>query len=160
MNPPRTRREALLLGGSVLSLLAGCTAPSGDAPQSSETPGATTPTTETPNGADVAIERVRVAPAVDAPNSPDSIGTVGERGEQFVLVEVATDGTPPAGDEFSLAVDGEPHESPVDGGYVRENGLWDYGDGRTVPEDLLVFSAPNPFDAASVDSGGPTARRR
>ncbi|SIR48104.1 hypothetical protein SAMN05421858_2429 [Haladaptatus litoreus] len=105
-----SRRDALQFGGVALTLLAGCTTSS--TPESQSTTSTTetkataqtsTTSATTTDTASVTVDNVRATPTVVAPNSPDSIGTIGERDEQFVLATVASDGKPlPNQDEVTL----------------------------------------------------------
>ncbi|SFG15239.1 hypothetical protein SAMN04488063_1587 [Halopelagius inordinatus] len=152
MPSTQSRRGVLLLGGAVLASLAGCATRSDPTAQSSATPTDGPQTTEPTTETTVAFRRVEVTPAVVSPNSPDSIGTVGERDEQFLVVTLSDDEPFPEKSEFALAA-GDATYDPVadDEGGRFTNGIWDYGEYRNVPENVLVFSLPKPLDAESVE---------
>ncbi|WP_411968257.1 hypothetical protein [Haloferax sp. YSSS75] len=166
-----TRREILGLGGSTLALLAGCLgAPvpsSDDESATTESPTQTNltktapPTTES---VDVTVPNVEITPEIVGLDSPDSIGTVGERDEQFVLVTILLGGeSRPAVEEFSLSTD-EREFSPIPPDDLPAYGhLWGRGPayGSRAFEDkaglsgYLVFQVPKPLDSSEVAFDGP-----
>ena len=160
----RTRRDALRLGGAGLTLLAGClTDSAGSDPGTRTDTETSTETTEpyaTTETFDVAVDEISVAPELVAPNSPDSIGTFGERDEQFVVAQCSADGSPkPARTDFSL-VAGDDSHTPID---IRRrtgtpNSIWD-DDGYADATDYLVFSLPKPLDADEVTLRWPGGER-
>ncbi|KAB1194730.1 hypothetical protein GJR96_15260 [Haloferax sp. MBLA0076] len=169
MSPsPRTRRGVLSLGGSALALLTGCLSASpatSDDVEPTENPTQTTATT-TPTSApaDVTVSNVQLTPELVALDSPDSIGTFGERGEQFVLVTILVDSTPwPAVDEFSLSTDDEsftplPTEEVPGYGRLWERGYAYGGHGNEESggqSGYLVFEVPKPLEASNVVFRGP-----
>lgn len=152
MPSTQSRRGVLLFGGAVLASLAGCASQSDPAPQSSATPTDQTQTTETTTETTVALRRVEVTPAVVSPNSPDSIGTVGERDEQFVVITLSDNDPFPEKSEFALAAGDATYGPAADDENGRfTNGIWDYGEYEAIPENVLVFSVPKPLDAESVE---------
>ncbi|WP_231185533.1 hypothetical protein [Haladaptatus sp. DYF46] len=149
-----SRRDALRLGGGVLTLLAGCTTDSNRQTDPATTTGTTMTdskaTTTTSDGTttaatDATVTNVETTPALLVMNSPDSTGTYGERDEQFVIVTVESDGSLPDRDEFTLEADGTSYVQPS----VRDR--WVQGDGYSVvPDNHLSFSVPKPLDATGV----------
>ncbi len=102
--------------------------------------------------AGAAIDDVTVAPEIVVLDSPDSIGTLGERGDQFLLASAAStgDGSPDC-DEFALETGGETYGSvdAVDGRRVTQ--LWNVEERGTLYGDdqagWLLFQCPKPLDA-------------
>jgi len=97
----------------------------------------------------VEVTDATVTPAYVGANSPDSVGTYGERGDQYVVVTVdaeATQAPPP--DEFALAAGGEEFPATTETGYGSR--LWDrdrpYGEDGNF-EGWLLFELPKPLDA-------------
>lgn len=149
-----SRRDVLGLGGAGIALLAGCLgeSPGGESTteptrRSTEPYGTTEPGT-TAERFDVSIEEVAVTPELVAPNSPDSIGVVGGRGEQFVVARYSTEGgTTPDRSDFSLVADDDPFHQRE----LSSDALWDDEDGwGDVCEGYLVFEVPKPLDADDV----------
>ncbi|KAB1196725.1 MULTISPECIES: hypothetical protein [Haloferax] len=146
----RSRREILGLGGTALALLTGCL---------SEPP-------STSGGsalAGVTVSNVQIVPEVVA-LAIDSIGTHGDRDEQFALVTILVDGERgPAVDEFSLSTDEETFSPTPPDDLPRGGRLWNRGyayGGRRSEEDrsesgYLVFQVPNPLGSAEVVFHGP-----
>ncbi|RDI70521.1 hypothetical protein [Halopelagius longus] len=157
MPSTHSRRGALLLCGAVLASLAGCATRSDSTSKSSETPTDEATTDETPTTeTNVALRRVEVTPAVVSPNSPDSIGTFGERDEQFVIITLSDNGPFPEKGEFALTAGEATYDPAADDENTNfENGIWDYGEYQDVPENVLVFSVPKPLDAESVELSWP-----
>jgi len=154
------RRSVLAALATGTAALAGCLGDSdgenGDDGSLTPEPTPTAEPTETPtNPSGLTVGSVTVAPQVVALNSPDSIGTYGERGEQYLLVEITTD---TALDRQDLAlVAGEDRYSSVE--RVGEGGrLWPYGDLYAATEELsgwLAFAVPKPLDAQAVTLSWP-----
>lgn len=153
-------RRRHLLGGVAtgLAALGGCLqlGEPGATPADGGTP--TDDRTSTPAGS-VRIERVTVAPELVAANSPDSIGTYGDRTEQFVVatVRVEAESSAPARDAFALEADDDSY-APAEDGTGMTNRLWTGGDGggshdpygEREPGGWLVFPVPKPLDAGNV----------
>lgn len=167
-----SRRDVLRLAGGSLPFLAGCVAgpPAGDAasPESATetsrrtatTPATTAPTTTEPT-ADVRIREVTVTPSLVALNSPDSIGTDGDRDDQFVVAGVGSRGRLPFDRAaFELATE-ETTYAPTAARQVTAYGmLWGHGD-PYEPETggFLLFRVPNPLAADSVALRWPDGER-
>lgn len=117
--------------------------------------------TDTSDDANDAIEvtDATVTPAVVGANSPDSMGTYGDRGEQYVLATVAADDLQaPPPDEFALAAGGAEYPARTEVGYTSR--LWEreepYGEDAGF-EGWLAFRLPKPLDvdgAAVTWDGG------
>ncbi|WP_135821059.1 hypothetical protein [Halostella litorea] len=108
-------------------------------------------TTDGDDGSDdgVRVTDATVTPAVVAANSPDSIGTYGDRDEQYVLATVeADDLQAPPPDEFALAAGGSEYPATTEVGYTSR--LWErdspYGEDAGF-EGWLAFRLPKPLDA-------------
>ncbi|SEK54019.1 CARDB domain-containing protein [Haloferax larsenii] len=162
-----TRRELLGLGGTTLALLTGClgtpTGPGDESPTTEQTPatGTTddTTTTTTSEPADVTVSNVQITPEFVALDSPDSIGTFGDRDEQFVIVTVLVDGeSGPPVEAFELSADGQTFD-PTLPENLPSYTLWSRGDpyeGKT--SGYLVFSVPKPLEAPEMVVRGPGAQ--
>ncbi|WP_121822427.1 COG1470 family protein [Halostella salina] len=103
----------------------------------------------------VRVTDVTVAPALVGANSPDSVGTYGDRDEQYVLATVAaSELQAPPPDEFALAAGGEAYRARTEVGYGSR--LWErdepYGEDANF-EGWLAFRLPNPLDADEVAIG-------
>jgi hypothetical protein len=107
-------------------------------------------TEDRPSYAALTVERATATPEYVASNSPDSVGTYGDRGEQYVIASVAAEGTPaPPPSEFALAAGGETFAPDGDVGGMGER-LWNY-DGAYGREGAaagwIAFEVPKPLDA-------------
>ena len=151
MNPSEAGRRRFL-GGVVAGVagIAGCLDRSGSDPgTSSKTPEPTvgTETTARPV-ADVTVRDVTVRPEVMALDSPDSIGPYGERGDQFLVANVATEDDAPR-NAFALEAGGEAFEPTTSVGGTQIHQLFTE-DGRADPyrngEGRLLFRCPKPVD--------------
>ncbi|WP_416839245.1 hypothetical protein [Haloferax sp. DFSO52] len=165
-----SRRGVLSLGGSTLALFAGCLseAPSSEGesgtPESTRQANQTTTAPPTTSPADITVSNVEVAPELVGLNSPDSIGTVGKRDEQFVLVTLLLGGeSRPPVEEFSLSTD-EGEFSPIPPDDLPAYGhLWGRGPAygsRAFKDDskqsgYLVSRVPKPLESSDVVFRGP-----
>lgn len=162
-----SRRDLLKLSSASLGVLTGCTA----SPSSSlttettmtdrvpTTPGITS--THTPLPGESTIENVRVMPELVVPNSPDSIGIVGDRSEQSLLVTVSSTGALPNREEFSLQTAGASYISPPAEEVLYGGVLWDNERGYTsLPDNLLIFSLPKPLDVTEAMLHSPSGKHR
>ncbi|MFB6140469.1 MAG: hypothetical protein ABEJ26_08555 [Halosimplex sp.] len=109
--------------------------------------------TEASSGADL-VREVAVAPGLVAPDSPDSYGVYGDRGEQYVIAVLDGRGTaePPAVDEFALVADGESRAFTNEIGHGNW-ALFDYGEAYSPGDNKsgwLIANVPKPLDAESV----------
>ncbi|KAB1188882.1 MULTISPECIES: hypothetical protein [Haloferax] len=162
----RTRREILGLGGSTLALLSGCLS---DPPSTSDDADTTDPPTQTTRPtttepADVTVSNVQVTPELVGLNSPDSIGTVGDRDEQFVLVTILVDGesSPPV-EEFTLATDDQDFSAIPPDDLPAYGRLWSRGyaygsrghEDSTASSGYLAFRVPKPLETSEVVFRGP-----
>jgi hypothetical protein len=159
-----SRRDVLRLGGSALPLFVGCVGPpAGDAAPSESTAetSRSTQTAEPTQTADVRLREVTVTPSLVALNSPDSIGTFGDRDRQFVVAGVGARGRLPFDRAaFELATE-ETTYAPTTARQVTSYGmLWGHGD-PYEPETggYLLFRVPNPLDADSVALRWPDGER-
>ena len=163
----RTRRSVLGLGGSTLALLAGCLGSpvpsSDDESATTERPTQTTTTTTTSESAAVTVSNVQVTPELVGLNSPDSIGTYGDRTEQFLLVTILVDDeTSPPVEDFTLSTD-ERDFSPIPPNELPAYGrLWGrgfaYGSESEETESgsgYLVFRVPKPLESSEMVFRGP-----
>lgn len=152
------RRLLGVLAGT--TALGGCLGRDGSGPATTDRNATTTTDRDATNGtttdatttrdADVTVRDVTATPALVGLNSPDSIGTFGDRDEQFVVGTVAAAGSAtPGRDAFALDADGETYGPVDDVGVSRR--LWEHGlpYGRK-PEGWVAFSVPNPLDAERV----------
>ncbi|UVE49237.1 hypothetical protein KU306_09890 [Haloferax larsenii] len=163
-----SRRDVLGLGGATLALLAGClgnpTVPGDESPPS-EQPSTTGPTdATTADPADVTVSNVQLTPELVALNSPDSIGTFGDRDEQFVIVTIHVDGeSGPRGDAFSLSTENQTFSPTPPDDLPAYGRLWSRGlaygaDDEERTSGYLVFSVPKPLDATTVVFRGPNGK--
>ncbi|QIB75786.1 hypothetical protein G3I44_16785 [Halogeometricum borinquense] len=149
-----SRRDVLGFGSVTLALLAGCTSGSPFGGDTQQSPSGTEPAeTTTPTPAPhVQVSSVSVAPSLVSMNSPDSIGTYGDRDKQFVIARIETDEQTKRGREtFSVATDGETYDSTPVRDVVRHRSLWgvDSPADRSI-DDFVLFRVPKPLDAESV----------
>lgn len=123
------------------------------------TPGESASTDGLDEYADVTVGSVTVTPELVGLNSPDSIGTFGDRHEQFVLTTVTAEGaSAPDPDTFTLEADKATH-APADS-HVRAGLLWDRGGPYTGEDDgWLAFKIPNPLEADTVALTWPGGER-
>lgn len=153
----RRRLLAALATGSVA--LAGCaqqdtTGDDGTTPE--DTP-ATPDDKETPDGKQtpdtpgkdisVTVDRVRVLPEVVALDSPDSIGTYGDRGQQYLLAKISTDGGKLARGDLRV-VAGDASHNPLERLDGHRRSIWEYGELYFVDDNTagwVVFALPNPL---------------
>ncbi|NHN47176.1 hypothetical protein G9464_06125 [Halostella sp. JP-L12] len=99
--------------------------------------------------AGVTVERAEATPEYVASNSPDSIGTYGERDEQYVIASVTADGTPaPPRAAFRLRIGDRSIPPTTEVGGMGER-LWDYGDPYDSEngEGWVAFEVAKPLDA-------------
>lgn len=147
---------AALAAGTVT--LAGCLGDSDDdgngdglTPEPTPTP---TPTPTPERTVDVTVEAVTVTPAVVALNSPDSIGTFGSRGQQYLLAEITADSSELAPGDLQFAAGEESYALREDvGAGGTLNTLWPYGDLYFPTEGesgWVVFEVPKPLDATTA----------
>ncbi|ELZ85648.1 hypothetical protein C453_07523 [Haloferax elongans ATCC BAA-1513] len=158
-----TRRELLGLGGTTLAVLTGClgtpTGSDDESPTTERTPTTETTgdrTTTTTEPADVTVSNVQITPELVGLNTPDSIGTFGDRDEQFVLVTVLVDGeSGPPVEAFELSADGQTFD-PTLPENLPSYTLWSRGDPyEGEASGYLVFSVPKPLEAPEVVFRGP-----
>ncbi|WP_396613116.1 CARDB domain-containing protein [Haloferax sp. S1W] len=161
-----SRREVLSLSGATLALLTGClsnpTAPGDESPTTEQSPvTGTTNTTTTSEPGDVTVSNVQITPELVALDSPDSIGTFGDRDEQFVLVTIAVDGgSGPPVDAFSLSTENQTFSPTPTDDLPAYGRLWSRGSAYGAGDEertsgYLVFSVPKPLDATTIDFQGP-----
>lgn len=146
-------RRRCLIGALAAGLGAfgGCLDRAGRASDATATDETTTDGT-TDDGAypGLTVDSLGVTPEYVASNSPDSIGTYGDRGEQYVIAAVSAEGSPPPPlSEFALTAGGETFAPDDDVGGMGER-LWDYDrpygrDGVTA--GWVAFEVPKPLDA-------------
>jgi hypothetical protein len=159
-----TRRGVLGVGGTTLALLAGCLGSRSSPEEASENPTQTTTTTTTSEPADVTVSNVQTTPELVALDSPDSIGTFGERDEQFVLVTILVEGeSGPPVEAFSLTTDESSFEPIPPNDLPAYGRLWNRGYAYDETADLghggqsgyLVFRVPKPLEPAGATFRGP-----
>jgi len=160
------RRDVLSLGSLALPLLAGCTglSESGGDPTDTETVESTATTTETATETvtgSASITGLEVMPSLVAPTTPDSVATVGDRAEQFVVASVAGSGV--EYDDFAVTAGGETY-GPVDPDSDRNyRSVW-IGDESAYPyeiggEGFVLFSLPKPLDVSGAAIEWPGGER-
>ncbi|WP_436908449.1 hypothetical protein [Halosimplex marinum] len=136
------------------------TAPSGTTPETPNgSPGGTDSGTDSGAVADL-VDEAFVVPELVAPNSPDSLGVYGDRGEQYVVVLLAGDpGTAPAVGDIELVAGGETYPATTEVGNQAWT-LFDHGTpylpDRDAFDGWVVFRLPKPLavDAAAVSWPG------
>ncbi|MFC6732950.1 MULTISPECIES: hypothetical protein [unclassified Haladaptatus] len=147
-----TRRDLLRIGGLGLAFVAGCTSAQ---PSGSESPESTTSgtTQQTPDAPSVTVTDVHVTPEVVSLNSPDSIGVVGERDQQFVIARVRTETDDPLErGKFNLRI-AENEFGALDTSYGSDVGtLWEYRSTRYEQSTggYLVFQVPKPVASQEI----------
>ncbi|MFC7204069.1 hypothetical protein ACFQJC_11125 [Haloferax namakaokahaiae] len=152
-----SRRSLLGCGAMLLGSLAGCLGPTREYGSTETTSSTTqTPTAETTESPtpmyDVDVDSITVVPELVAFDSPDSTSTVGNREEQFVVVNVsARDQYGPGFEEFELVSDDErfhPATGEEDSRYYRR---WPRSGGKYTPgaSGNLVFRLPKPLESES-----------
>lgn len=102
--------------------------------------------------ADVTLSDVTVTPELVAADSPDSIGTFGDRDEQYVVATAAAEGSPaPERGSFALEAGGESVGATETVG--SRSRVWgydeQYGSGDAT-EGWIAFVLPKPLDAESA----------
>jgi len=160
------RRTVLVALAAGTAALAGCTEQViGDGDDDGpETPD--DPQTPAPNGDDektpdskpetdvsLSVEHVTVLPAVVALDSPDSIGTFGDRSSQFLIAKIATDDGKLTRQDLGLSA-GDASYQPVDHIGENQRALWESGEFYFQTEDdagIVVFEVPKPLSGADTD---------
>jgi len=152
------RRRYLGSAASALGLaVAGCLERGGAAASGATgTDDGTTSDETTPEGttfAGVEVSDVTVTPELVAMNSPDSIGTYGDRDEQYVVATVSADvSNAPEYGAFELDVDGTAHAADGDVGGMSGR-LWEFEAAYGVDaaaEGWVAFTVPKPLDTESA----------
>lgn len=97
------------------------------------------------------VRDATVTPSLVGLDSPDSIGTFGNRERQYVVADAVSDGANPARDAFALDAAGESYAAKTARDVVPTGALWGLFDpSDSVGSDPLLFEVPKPLDAEAV----------
>ncbi|MFD1513273.1 hypothetical protein [Halomarina rubra] len=157
MNWSASRRQFLLTGSAAVAGVAGCLTTSEESSASNRTD--TTGSTDTPNRTDTATPAGTLAVSDTRTKSwaidydfPDSKDVFGEHGKQYLLFDVAVEGTTTVPyTEFELVAGDTTYQPTKYIGIADSPAPSGFGDRYTPTSDgWVAFHVPEPLDASSV----------
>jgi hypothetical protein len=158
------RRSFLAALATGTTALAGCTEQvigDGDGPETPDDPQTPAPNGDdekTPDptlGTDVSlsVEHATVQPEVVALDSPDSIGTFGDRSNQFLIARIEVDDGKLTRQDLRLSA-GDASYQPIEQIGNHQRALWQSGEFYFESDDTagaVVFEVPKPLTGADSD---------